>query len=305
MIIVIFSLSISGSNLHWPIFAETNHDKFVNLKDIKNFSFLYRQYSGRFYPDQVSISYSSDHKEILYKDSRQSVYLTRPVSNREDLDLKKIVSDNEFLQKPNDLRIKCCNLTVSNLTVTINNKTHSSLWNIDAPIEIYKIAYAINHLANFTESTIDNGTALMTKGIHSTREYNDTNFSFDYTLSDNGIHGIYNKIIYNSNTKELIVNCNASTLLVKSLCGPGNLGTSHVRILDNLEEANLKQLINNNGFFNSVFPESPNCSNCYVETLTIKLDDATRTIRWNVTQGVVIPYAIFDTLRVINYVASK
>ena len=258
---MIFSLSISSLILHWPIFAETNHDKVVNLKDIKNFSFLYRQYSGRFYPDQVSISYSSDHKEIIYKDSRQSVYLTRPVSNREDLDLKKIIINNGFFQKPNDLRIKCCNITVTNLTVTINNKTHSSLWNIDAPIEIYKIAYAINHLANFTESTFDNGTDLTT---NSTRDYNNTpNFFFEYALSGSGNHGIYNRIIYNSNTNQLMVNCNASALLVKSLCGPSKLGMSHIRILDNEEEANLKQLINNNGFFNSVSPESPNCSNCY------------------------------------------
>ena len=155
-IIVITTLLLPnlGLNLDSLIFAEDHYDKAIDLKNTTNFFFHYRQYGGRFYPDEVSIYYSSNHKEIIYRDTRQSKYLTYP--------------------------------------------------------------------------------------------------------------------------------------------------------LDNTEEENLRKIIGNNGFFNfAVSPENANCSNCYIETLTVKLNNTSRTIRWNLTDGVVIPYAIFDTLRIINYVASK
>jgi hypothetical protein len=318
-IILIITISLSSFGLNFPslIFADANHAKAVNLKNIKNFSFHYSQYGGRFYPDEVSISYSSDKKEITYRDPRQFKSFIRPVSTSEEKNMIQIINNNRFFQTSHDLRIKCCNLTNTKLTVTINNMTHTLLWNINAPIEVYKIAYAIihlaksqMHLANFTRSinNNDNKINIITAINHTAGIDNNStaNFFFEYALDGRGIHGKYDRIAYNSNTKELVVECNAPVFLIEALCGPGKLGISHIRVLDNTEEDNLRQIINNNGFFKSaVFPEHSSCSNCYTETLTVKLNDTTKTIRWGLTHGVTLSYSIFDTLRVINYVASK
>jgi hypothetical protein len=289
------------------IAAEDNRDKATYAK---NFSFHYRQYSGRYYPDEVSIFYSSDSKELIYRDSRHYEYHTFQLDDSEETILKEVIVNNGFFHMSDDLRIKCCDLTNTNLTVTISNITHTSVWNIGAPVEIYRIVYAINHMAD-SLIHISNSTKSRTHLVTNDNEIkktnnNDANFFFEYSLSNGGINRTYDRILYNSNTKELIVMCNASVLLVESLCGPGKLGISHKRILDNTEENNLRQVINNNGFFDSAIPpQSPRCSNCYTETLTVKLNGTTKTIRWSLIQGVVISDAVFDTLRIINYVASK
>jgi hypothetical protein len=106
ILIIIFSLSNSGLNLHSSVFAEANHDTAVDLKNIKNYSFHYRQYRGRFYPDEVSISYSSHHKEIIYRDSRQFRYLIHELNNTEENNLIQVINNNGFFQTPEDLRIK-------------------------------------------------------------------------------------------------------------------------------------------------------------------------------------------------------
>jgi hypothetical protein len=290
------------------VYAETN-----NYKDriIKNFSFEYKKYGGRIYPGEISISYSSENKELIYFDSLHYKYYKRTLNNIEENALKQTILNNGFFKIKNDYRINCCNLINTSLNVTMNNITKIVLWNIDTPNQLTQISYGINHLikdlkpiSNYSINMYKNKTNLEIKNNYTIKDANITNFFFNYSLIHKNKLDKYDRISYNSKTKELQINCNAH-ILIEELCGPDKLGKSHVRLLNNIEENALKQTILNNGFFFSNELKNIKCSDCYIETLTVKLNDKIKTVSWNIIPGLMIPYPIADTMRIIYYIAGK